>query len=63
MELVVIFFNIYGLEVNKYLLKRKSFFYYVVKKGFLDIVKFLIDKNVFINIFDEEERMFLYWVF
>lgn len=34
-----------------------------MKIGFLDIVKFLIEKKVFVNIFDKEERMFLYWVF
>lgn len=43
-------------------MKIKSFFYYVVKRGFLEIVGFLIEEKVFVNICDNEGKLLLYWV-
>lgn len=60
-ELVAILLDTHGLEVNQYSSKRKSPLYYAAKKGSLDIVKLLIEKNASINTPDEEERTPLYW--
>lgn len=43
-------------------MRRKSLFYYVVKRGCVDIVKLLIDKEVFVNICDKVRKFLLYWV-